>query len=251
MAYKNILLTGSTGKLGSAIEESKKFQNIISSTRKFLDITDKKSVKNFFQNNKIDMIIHCAALARMKRCEEDPIAAIKTNIIGTSNLIKETIKKEKDTNKKIRFIQISTDGVYQGTKGNYSEEDATIPYNKYGWTKLGAECAVQALSDFCIIRTSFFDPKKIRFNEAATDIYSSKVTIDYLVNAIKRMMDDKFIGIINIGAERKSEYERYKKFKASIKKCKFEDIKRQAKIPLAKDSSMNCNKWRKIEGGSQ
>ena len=243
MTYKNVLLTGSTGRLGSAIKASNNFQNIIAPTKDILDITNTESVEKFFQNNKIDVIIHCAALARMKICEKDPITAIKTNMIGTSNLIKNVIKKEKDIQKKIRFIQISTDGVYQGTKGNYSEKDATMPYNKYGWTKLGAECAVQILSNFCIIRTSFFDPNEIQFDDAAIDAYSSKVTIDYLVTAIKKMVDGNFTGIINIGEERKSEYERYKKFKSSIKKCKFKDIKKHAQIPLAKDSSMNCNKW--------
>ena len=246
MVYKNILLTGSTGHLGSAIKESDKFQNILTPTRKVLDITNSETIEKFFQNNEIDAVIHCAALARMKKCEEDPITALKTNVIGTSNLVKEVIKKEKNTQKQIRFIQISTDGVYQGTRGNYSEDDATLPYNKYGWTKLGAECVVQILSNFCIIRTSFFDPKNIKFNDAATDAYSSRVTIDYLVNAIKKMIERDFIGIINIGDEKKSGYERYKEFKPLIKKCKFEDIQNYAQIPLAKDCSMNCNKWNSL-----
>ncbi len=57
-------------------------------------------------------------------------------------------KKEKGGN--IRFVYISTDGVYVGTKGNYSEEDETAPYNIYGWTKLGGELVVRALPNFCV-----------------------------------------------------------------------------------------------------
>ena len=52
MVYKNILLTGSTGHLGSAIKESDKFQNILTPTRKVLDITNSETIEKFFQNNK-------------------------------------------------------------------------------------------------------------------------------------------------------------------------------------------------------
>ena len=183
----------------------------------------------------------------MKECEEDPIKAVKTNIIGTSNLVMSVIEKEKELQKKIRFIHISTDGVYQGTKGNYSEEDETIPYNTYGWTKLGAECAVNALSDFCIIRTSFFEKKNILFNESATDMHSSKISIDDLVKAIWTILNSKFIGTINIGGERKSDYEWYREYKPSLQQCKFKDILKIAGFPLAKDASMDCSKWKKIQ----
>ena len=60
------------------------------------------------------------------------------------------------------------------------------------------------------------------------------------------MIEHDFIGIINIGDEKKSGYERYKEFKPLIKKCKFEDIQNYAQIHLAKDCSMNCNKWNSL-----
>ena len=158
---KSILLTGGTGRLGKAIIESGCFRSLLAPSREALDITKPADINKFFNNNDFDLIIHCAALARMKECQENPAKAIQTNITGTCNLVVETLKKEKSLKKSIRFIHISTDGVYQGTRGNYNENDETIPYNIYGWTKLGAECAINALSNFCIIRTSFFDPKNI------------------------------------------------------------------------------------------
>lgn len=247
MKYKSTLLTGSSGKLGQAIINSGYFSNLLAPTRDILDITKINSIKQFFNKNKFDSVIHCAALARMKECEENPNAAIETNVIGTANLVMETIKKEKTLKRKIRFVHISTDGVYPGIRGNYSEKDETIPYNKYGWTKLGAECTVNLLSNFCIVRTSFFDPKNIKFDESASDMYSSKVPIGYLVKAIAIMLNHDFTGTINIGSERKSDYKRYKQFKHSIKPCSITDILKTISFAMARNASMNCKVWKKIE----
>jgi len=247
MKYKKILLTGGTGTLGKAIIKSDHFQNILSPDKEILDITKPETIEDFFNKNGIDAIIHCAALARLRECEENPIKSVETNIIGTSNLVNEVIKKEEKTKNKIRFIHISTDGVYDGMKGNYSEKDETIPCNKYGWTKLGAECAVNLLSNFCIIRTRFFDPSNIIFEKSAVDAYTSKITALELAKAIKIMLESNFVGTINIGGKRISDYDAYKKYKPSMKPCKFEDILKETSFPMTKDASMDVSLWKKIE----
>lgn len=246
MEYKKILLTGASGRLGQAIAHSGYFLSLLTPPAEVLDITKPETIKKFFSENDIDAVIHCAAMARMNECEEDPIKAIGTNIIGTSNLVMEVVKSENKSKKKIRFIHISTDGVYSGIKGHYSEKDAAIPYNKYGWTKLGAECAVSMLSNFCTIRTSFFDPENIRFDKSADDAYSSKVTINYLAKAISILLKSDFIGMINVGGERKSDYERYKEFKPSVKRCRLSDILKTVPFAMAYDASMDCSLWEKI-----
>lgn len=247
MKQKNILLTGSSGKLGQAIVSSHYFPSLLTPSHKILDITKPGTIEKFFEKNNFDAVIHCAALARMSECELKPAKAIQTNIIGTSNIVIEVIKKEIKEKKKTRFVHISTDGVYPGTRGGYSENDETIPYNKYGWTKLGAEPAVRLLSNFCIIRASFFDPKDIRFEDSAVDAFSSKVTIDYLVKAIHKMLESDFIGVINIGSERKSDYERYKEFKPLLKPCKLKDILKTVPFAMPHDASMNISLLKKIE----
>ena len=52
------------------------------------------------------------------------------------------------------------------------------PYNYYGYTKLKSERLVKKLKRFIIIRTRFFDKKKIRFKDAATDIFSSMIEVE-------------------------------------------------------------------------
>lgn len=247
MKYKKILLTGGTGNLGKAIIKSDHFQNILAPDRKILDITKPGTIEDFFNKNDIDAVMHCAALARLKECQENPVKAIETNIFGTSNLVNEVIKKEEKTKNKIRFIHISTDGVYEGIKGNYSEKDGTRPCNKYGWTKLGAECAVNLLSNFCIIRTRFFDPSNIKFEKSADDAYTSRITVFELARTIKIMLENNFVGTINIGGKRVSDYDSYKKHKPAIKLCKFEDLLKETSFPMTKDASMDISLWEKIE----
>ena len=246
MKYRKILLTGSSGRLGQVILNSGYFPNLLAPARQVLDITKPNTIQKFFSKNDFDAVIHCAAIARMVECENNPLKAVETNAIGTSNLAIEVLKKESQQKNKIRFVLISTDGVYEGTKGNYSEKDPAIPYNIYGWTKLGAECAVNLLSNFCIIRTSFFEPDNIKFDTSAVDAYSSKVPVDYLVKAIAKILFHKFTGTINIGSYRISEYQRYKRYKASLKPCKFKDIAKAVSFTIAKDASMDCTLWKRI-----
>lgn len=245
--YKNILLTGASGQLGRAILKSGISRHFLAPGLDIFDMTNPASVVKYFKKHKFDAVIHCAALARMGECEKNPSGAIETNIIGTGNLVMVVMDRDSGLSKNTRFVHISTDGVYPGISGNYSENDKTIPYNRYGWTKLGAECAVNLLKNFCIIRTSFFDPSKIKFNDSATDLYSSKVTIDYLAKAVLMMLESGFIGTINIGANRQSDYKRYKKFKPSLRPCRGIEISKNIDFKIAKDASLNCRRWKKIE----
>src|SRR3989338_8889913 len=187
--YRNILLTGASGQLGQEILKTGSSHYFLTPGRTDFDITDPASIEKYLKKNTFNAVIHCAALAHAADCEKDPTKAIKTNIIGTGNLVMAIMDRENELKKSIRFIHISTDGVYSGTSGNYSEKGEAIPYNRYGWTKLGAECAVNLLGNFCIIRTSFFDPKKIKFDNSATDRYSSKIAIDYLARAVLAMLE--------------------------------------------------------------
>lgn len=243
MKYDKILLTGGSGTLGQHILKSGLFGKILAPNSAELDITSAASVEKFFSQNDFDAVIHCAAMARVSECEKEPAKAIETNIIGTSNIASAAMKKEKT----MRFVHISTDGVYQSTKGNYSEEDAAIPYNVYGWTKLGAECAVRTLQNHCIIRTRFFDPKNIKYDEYAENSHTSQIPVEELAKAIAKMAESDFKGVINIGGNKISDYELLRKYKPSIKPCKFADIQKKSAVKLSKDASMNTSLWKKIQ----
>ena len=242
---KKILLIGGGGTLGSSIIKSKIFKNIESPSKKNLNLLKRESINRFLKN-KYYLIINCAAVARMKKCEKNPFKAIKVNIFGTLNLVKEIMNYEANSKKKIKLIHISTDGVYPSIKGNYSENGPIKPYNVYGWTKLCSEFIVKMLSNYVVIRTRFFDKTNIRFKTAATDIFTSMIEVQSLIKKIKLISLTKFNGVINVGERRNSDFENYKKFKPHIKPCKRRDILKNLSFEIAKDASMNLNLFKKI-----
>ncbi|HAH31264.1 MAG TPA: hypothetical protein DCL44_03000 [Elusimicrobia bacterium] len=247
MKNKSILVTGCPGNLGTRIVEANKDLNILAPTIHELDIRNAENVRRFFESHGVDAVIHCAAIAKMALCEEDPVNAIDTNIIGTCNLVKCVLRKEAESRRSIRFIHISTDGVYHSEAGNYSEKDSTIPYNKYGWTKLGAEACVNLLSNFCVIRTRFFIPEGISYNESAADLFTSKIPVNELVEAIKLLLWSDFRGTINIGGPRKSDYEIHRVYKPDIRPCKRLDMVKDLPVQLAGDASMDVTLWLRLK----
>ena len=242
---KSILITGASGKLGKRIVELNSKYILLQPSRSELDITNEDSVCSYFTKFHFDGIIHCAALARMLDCENNPSLAIKTNTIGTANLVSEVFKRNMQD--KLRFIHISTDGVYQGDNGNYSEIDQTIPYNIYGWTKLGAESSVNLLPNHCIIRTRFYDPNEIKFNDYPGDVFTSKLPVDDLVKAIFYLYEHPFIGTVNVGDEKMSEYDRHKLYQSNIVKSSYEEIQQRTKVKLPRDPSMNVSLWNRLK----
>ena len=244
---KKILLIGGSGSLGTAIVRSGYFKNLYFPSKKKLNILNKKSIRKILKQNNFYLIINCAAMARIVDCEKNISKAIEVNIGGTYNLVKEILIYEKKNRKKIKFLHISSDGVYPSEKGNYSEKGPLGPYNIYGWTKLASEFLVRVLENHVIVRTRFFDKKKINFKKSATDIFTSSIEIDVLVKKIKIILSRKFIGTVNVGTKRHSDYIAYKKFKTNLKPCKRKDIIKNLNVNLAKDSSMNLNIFKIIK----
>lgn len=240
MKNKNILITGASGKLGKTIISiGINERNILAPSHSELDITNKKSVEDYFKKNQIDEIIHCAAIASVLKCDQDPNKAISTNSIGTAYLVEEALK-----NSKIRFLYISTDYVYPCENGKYKETDLVKPFTLYAWTKYGGELAVKNIPNHCIIRTSFFDPENIPFETAFTDSFCSKIPLKDIAENIIKLLDINFSGIINIGQDRISLYDLYKKYKPSIKPESMSELKEN--IKRAKDSSLDVSLWRRI-----
>ena len=97
-----------------------------------------------------DVILHAAALASHEACERDPDLAHVLNVQATETLA--TAAEGCGA----RFIFISTDAVFDGSRGRYSEADEPNPFSIYGRTKLDAEQRAARLTEALIIRTNFF-----------------------------------------------------------------------------------------------
>lgn len=145
-----IILTGGAGLIGSRILELNKDSPLISPSVGELDITKPKAVENFFRKYKPKVLIHLAALTDTEKAENDHDLAELINITGTQNLVTASEKT------KTKVVFFSTDYIFDGKGGNYSEIDPPNPLNYYGQTKLEAEKIVQKMkAPWLIIRTAY------------------------------------------------------------------------------------------------
>ena len=99
-----VLLIGGSGTLGSTIIDSKIFKKLDAPSKKELNLLNKKKISKFLKK-KYNLIINCAAIARMKECEKNPTKAIRVNVFGTLNLVQEINKYQNNYNKKISVGQ--------------------------------------------------------------------------------------------------------------------------------------------------
>ena len=113
-----------------------------------IDIRDANKLTNIFQKIIPDVVIHTTAITNVDLCETNKELATQVNVEGTSNIINECLKN------KSKLVYISTSFVFDGTKPNYSEEDATSPTTFYGITKEKGEKLVKNSGlSFLILRT--------------------------------------------------------------------------------------------------
>ena len=142
-----ILVTGGKGRFSNELKKLKTGYKFIFRSKTQLNILSINSINENIKKFRPKIVLHLAGLSRPMSVHENNInKSIDLNIIGTSNLVKIC------NNFKIKIIFFSTNYVYPGTKGNYSEKDPINPWNNYGWSKLGAEAAVQMYKNSLIIR---------------------------------------------------------------------------------------------------
>lgn len=112
------------------------------------DITDASFINELFNIQKFDGVIHLAAESHVDRSISDPMAFIKTNIIGTVNLLNAAREIWKNTEgaELPRFYHVSTDEVYGslGDEGFFTEETAYDPRSPYSASKASSDHLVRA-----------------------------------------------------------------------------------------------------------
>ncbi len=144
------------------------------------DITLPDSMARMFHEVTPDAVIHTAALTDVDLCEKEPKRAYTVNVEGTRNLA-QLCKGEK-----IPLIYVSTDYVFDGKKGNYTERDILNPVNVYGKTKLEGENVVKEMKgvEWNIIRTSYL------FNYSCTNYDFISYVFHGLTQRKKMKIDD-------------------------------------------------------------
>jgi dTDP-4-dehydrorhamnose reductase len=157
-----ILVTGKNGQLGRSIKKTvnadTKIDNnqspneYIFAGREDLDLSSESSISHYFDNNKFDLIINCAAYTQVDRAEQEAELANQINHLAVKQLANIA------NNQQAKLIHISTDYVFDGESGKpYTETDTPNPINAYSRTKLAGEKALQTAMPMnaLIIRASW------------------------------------------------------------------------------------------------
>ncbi len=266
---KKILVIG-RGFLGGYIqrelEPSEKVYstcyNDCEETQLSLDIREKNSIEKIINEIKPQCVINCAGNIQIDKLEKNPDLAYSINAEGAKNVAQ--ISK----NHEIRLIHISTDNVFDGTKGMYKEYDDSNPIHIYGKSKkLGEKFVSENSDNFVIIRTNFYgiDPKgrdliskilqTLRENNpffGFDDVIFNPLEVSNLSKMIYEFTKNDFRGIIHVsGDEVISKYQFARKvaeifdFNTNlIKKGLIEDAKLFA--PRPKNTSLSNQKSKKF-----
>ena len=228
-------MTGGSGRFAQIFKTIKNNHKILFPSKKTLNITNIKSIQRYVKKIKPSYLIHSAALSRPMDIHEKNIEeSISRNIIGTCNIVKVCNQE------KIKLIYFSTNYVYAGTKGNYSENDPVMPINNYALSKLGGECAVQMYKNSLILRICMSE-KPFIHKKAFSDVETNFMYHEDFAENLLKLIDKK--GIINVGGPKQIVFNFAKKTNPLVKPVSAKKVLGK-KFPLKQ--SMNINKYLKI-----
>lgn len=142
-----ILVTGAQGMVGSRVVArlAAEGDQVVGVGRAELDLTQPQRIAALLAELKPDGIIHCAAMTDVDGCERDAEMAWAVNVSAVAALARS----------KARLTALSTDYVFDGDKGDYSEDDAPNPRSVYARTKrAGEEAALLVSKDRAVCRVA-------------------------------------------------------------------------------------------------
>jgi dTDP-4-dehydrorhamnose reductase len=226
-----ILITGASGLLGLnlALETAHRHTVFGIVNRNALktdafrviqaDLLAPGAVERLLDQAQPEWVIHCAALANLEACEADPLRAQQLNTDLPRTLASHVARSG------ARLLHVSTDAVFDGLRGNYTEEDLPAPASVYSRTKLAGERAVAEVDPTAIIaRVVFYgwslDSRRslaeFFFNNLSqgitvkgfTDVFFCPLLVNDLVDILVRMLEMKLGGLFHVvSSESLSKYE--------------------------------------------
>jgi len=218
-----ILVTGANGLVGKKLVKqlvaSGKHEVYATSLKKmqldgaqtFTSNLQNADINNLVEQLKLETIIHCAALSSPDACEVDRFVCKKMNIEVTSRIASAC------RDYSVHLVFLSTDFIFDGIKGNYTEEDAINPISYYGESKMESENLLKTMGiPHAVVRTSLvygYDEKLSRPNiltrvvqnlgkqqkyRVPTDQIRTPTLAEDLAKGIEMIVDNKKEGLYNI-----------------------------------------------------
>ncbi len=257
------LIFGGSGQLGQ--ELGRRIKNAVMTFNKKqiegikINLENPLEIEDTIIKLRPEIVINTAAMTDVDGCERDKERSMKINAESVRHMVRAASVV------KSYFIQISTDYVFDGEKGNYFENDLPNPLNYYGLTKLLGEAYALSYDYSLVVRTSgVYSNNKNNFPllvltslkqgkqiNAVEDMYYSPIHSSQLAEAIIELISQRRTGIINVASDRISRYELAIKIAEEsslnpslINKVKFKDMKWLAKRPLG--SSLDSSKAKKF-----
>ena len=277
-----ILITGGTGLLGKALIETVDNSNYeiiatclgdynLNDTNqvkyKKLDVRDIDGYSSLFKEFKPEVVVHAASVGSPDYAEKNKEETWSIDVVGTQNIINNCERYDS------KFIYMSSNGIYDGNKAPYSENDKAEPINYYGKIKLEGERITKSSRILhAIVRPilmygwnyPFERPNiitlaisKLQKSEKIfvyDDVYTNPIFVQSCAKAIWKVIEENKYDIFNIGGkDRLSIYELVKKaaeiFEYSInlvipvQQGFFNELTKRPK-----DTSYNTEKMRKVLG---
>lgn len=262
-----VLITGSNGLLGQKLVKTFSTNHQASGidlqadpiidtpnfTYQKISITERDKLEELFAAFKPETVINAGAYTDVDGCEKNKEKAWEVNVEGVKNLSGLCRKN------KAKLVQLSTDYIFDGKAGPYSEKDTPNPEGYYGITKLESEKVIlDSKIDFLIVRTNVLYGKslgethnfvlwliqKLKNREEVkivTDQYSNPTLADNLAEAIKEATEKNISGVLNIAGGEKviSRYqfaltiaEKFSLDQSLIKKVSTSELNLPAPRPL-------------------
>ena len=257
-------ITGANGLIGNyLVQTAPRFApdwRVRALTRDQLDLLDFAAVQREFQKDKPQLVIHCAAITVVGDAQKNPDLARRVNVEVTRQLAELAAE--------VPYIFFSTDLVFDGRKGNYTETDRANPLHVYGETKLAAEEIVLKNPRHLVVRTSLnggvsrtgnrgFNEQFRRSLQAGqgmtlfTDEFRCPIPAVETARAVWELAQKKCAGIYHVaGAEKMSRLQigelliqRWPEVKTEIKSGLAKDFPGP---PRALDTSLNISKVQKV-----
>ena len=226
-----ILVTGGESRFANILKNLRTNHKFIYKNKSQLNILSLPSITKNINLFKPKYILHLAGLSRpMLIHSKDIKKSIDLNIIGTCNLVKICSQKN------IKIIYLSSSYLYPGKKGNYKENDGLLPWNNYGWSKLGGESAVHMYKNSLIVRASMTE-KPFVHKFAYSDVKTNFIFQEDFAKILIKIIHKK--GTINLGGKSQTVYKFAKKYNKSVKKTTSAGL-------FPKRIDMNLSKLKKI-----
>jgi dTDP-4-dehydrorhamnose reductase len=226
-----VLVTGASGLLGLnlALEASQQYEVYGSVNRNVLrtkvftviqsDLTTPGAPEGLIDEHRPDWVINCAALANVDLCEAEPELAKQLNSELPEKLANYVARGG------ARLVHVSTDAVFDGKRGEYTEQDEPNPLSQYARTKLmGEQAVLDANPEAIVARVNLFgwslsgerSLAEWFFNNLSagnsimgfTDVYFCPLLVNDLAKLLLRMLENGMQGLYHVvSSECSSKYD--------------------------------------------